>query len=83
MREKSTEDKAEMDNIKQRMIDLETNMAFLDDTIETLNQVIAKQDAMLLEQQRMLKKLYDRLENKQLDSDIAPFDIMADKPPHY
>lgn len=69
--------------ILNRIIELETTVAFLDDTVEQLNLTIAKQDAELAEQKRMLSMLIEKFIKTNGDSGIEHFDVIADKPPHY
>lgn len=64
------------------IIELQTRLSFLEDTIDQLNAVIAAQDRTLMDLQDQLKILYQQLTTKD-DEGIAPFDLLADKPPHY
>lgn len=66
----------------EELIDLQMTIAHLQVTVDTLNDVIAKQDKQLQDMQRQLQLMYKHL-NKSDDDGIAPFDLIADKPPHY
>ncbi|MDO5651481.1 MAG: SlyX family protein [Moraxella sp.] len=68
--------------MSQALIDLQIKIAYLENTVDTLNDVIAKQDRRLHDLQDQLKLIYARLEQDR-DDGIAPFDLMADRPPHY
>lgn len=75
-----------MNDIKtltNRITELETTVAFLDDTVEQLNVVIANQDKQLAEQARLLKMLVDKFVKDKGDSGIEPFNAATDVPPHY
>lgn len=62
--------------------DLQIKIAYLENTVDTLNDVIAQQDKALKDLQDQLKLLYKFLEIRD-DDGIAPFDLLADRPPHY
>lgn len=64
------------------LTDLQIAVAHLEVTVDTLNQVISRQDKQIADLQRQLQLLYGHLE-RQTDSGIAPFDLWADRPPHY
>lgn len=69
--------------LKAEMIELQMSMAHLELTVERLDQVITRQDKDLQTMQRQLQLIYNQVENQQGENGIAPFDVMADKPPHY
>lgn len=66
--------------LEQRIADLETRLAFQDDTIQTLNDVLVAQQAAIDRLQAQLKILARRQEDMQsgigVEGDEAP-------PPHY
>lgn len=67
-----------------RMIeDLQMKMTFLDDVIESLNQQIAQQDQEILDLNRKMQMLYQRVESADLSQGVAPFDPLTNIPPHY
>ncbi len=70
---------------EQRITELEIKVAFLEDTIESLNQVITEQDQRILRLEDSIKLLYAELKEQQsrTDDDIQPFDPMNEIPPHY
>lgn len=68
--------------IDQDVIELQTRLSFLEDTVEQLNQVIARQDRQLMDLQDQLRLIYRQLESKN-EVSVAPFDLLADRPPHY
>ncbi len=73
-----------MDNdTSEQLIALQISVAHLEDTIERLDNVIAQQDKHIQAMQRQLQLLYKHIEAKRDDDGIAPFDLLADRPPHY
>lgn len=71
-----------MTNTHADITDLQIKIAYLENTIDTLNDVMTRQDKTLKDLQDQLKLIYKFLENNH-DDGIAPFDLLADKPPHY
>ena len=67
----------------QQVIDLQMSMAHLELTVERLDKVIARQDKDIQTLQRQLQLIYKQVESQDTEGGIAPFDVMADKPPHY
>ena len=63
--------------------DLQVRIAFLDDLVEQLNAQLVLQGQQLQALQKQMQLLYQRVEAADLSEGIAPFDPMADKPPHY
>ncbi len=66
----------------QEIIKLEETIAHLEMTVEELNTVVTKQTGQIADLQRQMQLIYNYLHNNS-DDGIAPFDLMADKPPHY
>lgn len=71
------------DDLQAQVIDLQTSLAHLEVTVERLNDVITRQDKDIHTLQRQLQLIYKQIENQDPESGIAPFDVMADRPPHY
>ena len=67
----------------QQVIDLQMSMAHLEAVVDRLDEVIARQDKDIQILQRQLQLIYKQVENQETDTGIAPFDVMADRPPHY
>jgi SlyX protein len=67
----------------QQVIDLQMSMAHLELTVERLDEVIARQDKDIQTLQRQLQLLYKQVESQDTEEGIAPFDVIADRPPHY
>lgn len=67
----------------QQIMDLQMSMAHLEMTVERLDAVIARQDKDIQTLQRQLQLLYKQVDSQDTETGIAPFDVMADRPPHY
>ncbi|WP_066803991.1 SlyX family protein [Moraxella oblonga] len=66
------------------LIDLQIKITYLEKTVDELNTVITSQTLQIQDLQDQLKLIYRFLENQHGNDDgIAPFDLLADKPPHY
>ena len=63
--------------------DLQVRIAFLDDLVEQLNQQVTRQNLEIIELQKQMKLLYQRVESADLSEGIAEFDPIVDRPPHY
>lgn len=73
-----------MAELQARLEAVETKLAFAEDSIQSLNEVIASQDAELLRLRRELALLAERLKGfaEQMEQHAAP--SAADEvPPHY
>lgn len=60
-----------------RLLKLETDMAYLQDTVSQLNDIVAEQQALILKLERQNEALNRRIED--LDTEARP----NRKPPHY
>ncbi|MGM8872405.1 SlyX family protein [Psychrobacter sp. 2Y5] len=69
--------------LKDEMIELQMSMAHLELTVERLDQVITRQDKDIQTLQRQLQLIYNQVQSQNESDGIAPFDVLADKPPHY
>ncbi len=63
--------------------DLQVRIAFLDDLIEQLNQQVTRQNLEIINLQKQMTLLYQRVESADLSEGIAEFDPIIDRPPHY
>lgn len=64
------------------IIELQTRLSFLEDAFDQLSAVIARQDRQLMDLQDQLKLIYAQMTTKE-DAGVAPFDLIADRPPHF
>ncbi len=69
--------------LQLQLIELQMNMSHLELTVERLDEVITRQDKHIQTLQRQLQFIYKQVESQDSDSGIAPFDVIADRPPHY
>lgn len=70
--------------IEHRITELETRMAFQEDTLHTLSRQLAHQQTITDQQQRMLQTLYSQLtEMKALSDGEGMAQEMQERPPHY
>ena len=67
----------------QALIDLQTELLFMEDTVDKLDNIVTEQSQLIADQQRQLQLLYQKLETQTQGSQIQPFDLLSDKPPHY
>ena len=65
-----------MDN-EQRLIKIETDLAYLQDTVRELNEIVSAQQAAITKLERQNEALNKRIED--LDTESRP----NRKPPHY
>lgn len=65
----------------KKIIDLETRIAFLEDTVDALNQLVYQQTKEIADYQETLKTMSQHM--KQVQSDIAEFKPQNEIPPHY
>ncbi|MDO4450127.1 MAG: SlyX family protein [Moraxella sp.] len=73
-----------MTDLGTELIDLQIKIAYLENTVDDLNAVVTDQTLHIKDLQDQLKLIYRYLENQHGNDDgIAPFDLLADKPPHY
>ncbi len=63
--------------------DLQVRIAFLDDLVEQLNQQVTRQNLEIINLQKQMTLLYQRVESAGLSEGIAEFDPIIDRPPHY
>jgi len=91
MSEKDNQKQASGDNglvnmvekLTQALIDLQTQLLFMEDTLDKLDNIVTEQSQLIADQQRQLQLLYQKLETQTQGSQIQPFDLLSDKPPHY
>mgnify|MGYP000911770460 CR=1 FL=1 len=91
MSEKDNQKQASGDNglvtmvekLTQALIDLQTELLFMEDTVDKLDNIVTEQSQLIADQQRQLQLLYQKLETQTQGSQIQPFDLLSDKPPHY
>ena len=64
-----------------KIIDLETRMAFLEDSVDALNKLVYQQSKQISQYHGALKNMTQHM--KQVQSDIEGFKPQDEVPPHY
>lgn len=72
-----------VEKLTQELIDLQTQVLFMENTLDKLDNIVTEQSQLIADQQRQLQLLYQKLETQTQGSQIQPFDLLSDKPPHY
>jgi len=72
-----------MNNFSDELIELQTRIAYQEDTISQLNQVITKQDADILQLQHQMRLLAKRIDELSFVQAEAGEEITNERPPHY
>lgn len=73
-----------MNDINDELIELQTRMAYQEDTIAQLNNVVTKQDADIIQLQQQMRLLVKRLDELSFAQDNNGGDeITNERPPHY
>ena len=72
-----------VEKVTQDFINLQTQVVFMEDTLDKLDNIVTEQSQLIADQQRQLQLLYQKLETQTQGSQIQPFDLLSDKPPHY
>ena len=72
-----------VEKLTQALVDLQTQVLFMEDTVVKLDNIVTEQSQLIADQQRQLQLLYQKLETQTQGSQIQPFDLLSDKPPHY
>lgn len=71
------------DDLSRRMADLESQLAFQEDTIETLNQLVTQQAHELQQVQRKMMVLVEKFQQMNNEQSDSPSDPADEVPPHY
>lgn len=72
-----------VEKLTQELIDLQTQLLFMEDTLDKLDNIVTEQSQLIADQQRQLQLIYQKLETQTQGLQIQPFDLLRDKPPHY
>ena len=72
----------ESDVDNQKIIDIETRFAFQEDTLNTLNDIVTKQQLQIDILEKTCKSLVDRVRNLSAN-DHQGAEVVDEKPPHY
>lgn len=72
-----------MNELAEQMIELQTRLAFQEDTLQQLNQVVAAQDHELRQLQQQLKLLAKRFDDALYTQEQGAAKPVDERPPHY
>lgn len=72
-----------INDIENELIELQTRIAYQEDTISQLNQVITKQDGDIIQLQQQMRLLAKRLEELSVTQNDGAQEITSERPPHY
>ena len=72
-----------MVDIHEELIELQTRLAYQEDTIAQLNEVITKQDANITALQQQMRVLAKRVEELVAGQEYGESDAVSERPPHY
>ena len=78
----TAEDSAKISNFANRLDELESRLAFQDDLIESLNEVITRQDREITNMAIQLKDLFTRI-SEQAENATPGTSAEHEIPPHY
>ena len=69
--------------MEKKITELEEKFAFLDHTIEELNNVVFRQTQKIDELETMLKHLSSQIGQMNNQKDTGDSEVINDRPPHY
>lgn len=72
----------DQNSTESAIVDLQIHLAHLEHLLDSLNQTVAQQDREIQDLKRQLQLMYRHFD-QQNQTQIAPFDLLADKPPHF
>ena len=74
---------ADIDKLHEDMVELQSQMAFAEDTVEVLNAAIASQQLEITTLRRQVELLKQRQEEQAADSEQNAAGPVNERPPHY
>jgi SlyX protein len=72
-----------MTNIENELIDLQTRIAYQEDLLSELNNIVIKQDAEILTLKQQVRQLAKKMEDFLANPETGGVEISMEKPPHY
>lgn len=70
----------QLDWVKQQVVDLQSQFAFQEDTIQSLNDIVTRQQRQIEDLNELINNQKSQLERLGNDADSGP---SLEKPPHY
>ena len=74
---------SDIGELKEQMVELQSQMAFQENNLESLNDAFAIQQQEILTLRRQLELLKQTQEEQAADMEQAPLGSASEKPPHY
>lgn len=72
-----------MTDFSEELIELQTRLAFQEDTINQLNLVVTQQDADIIQLQQQMRLLAKRIDELSFAQPAAGEEVANERPPHY
>lgn len=72
-----------IEQLAQDLMDTQTRVAFQEDTLQQLNQVVTNQDQVIRELQQQLKLLAKRFDDSLYAQEQGTTTTVDERPPHY
>lgn len=72
-----------LNELGDELIELQTRIAYQEDTISQLNMVVTQQDADILQLQQQMRLLAKRIDELSFAQADGSEDITHERPPHY
>lgn len=72
-----------MEELENRLIELEIRLALQDELLASLNDTVAQQANLLDLQQAQLRLLYDKWQQSTQEGISKPYSLADEVPPHY
>lgn len=75
-------DSAQISKLEGKLVDLQSQLAFQEDTVQTLNDIVTQQQGQIERLNEMLVLLKNQFEQTQFDSGDGQT-VIQERPPHY
>lgn len=73
----------EFDKLAADLVEVQSQMAFQEDTVAALNEALTHQQQEIIVLRRQVELLKQRWEERSTNTDLSPPPVLDDKPPHY
>lgn len=71
------------EQLQEQLIEIQTRVAYQEDTLTQLNDVISRQDGELVQLKQQLRLLAQRLDELVREPGQSDAEIIDERPPHY
>lgn len=72
-----------MSDLEEQLIDVQTRVAYQEDTLAQLNEVITRQDAEIIQLKQQLRLIAQRLDELSTNPAQSDTEMADERPPHY